>query len=117
MSDFILGGVDKSMPGLFSKLSLWSFIAMKQLLSPLICNLFTTSLSFKVCLSSLLILYSIFSVTFLYLDVTALCKNLLCSSFVRQFKLAVLFANSSVFLELHRTFDIKEFYPSMKEPL
>ena len=45
---FLAGLISLILFGLFSKFSFWSFIVMKQLLSPLICSLFTRSLSFKI---------------------------------------------------------------------
>ena len=85
---------------LFPRFSLWSFIVMKKLLPPLICNLFTRFFSFRFRQPSLLILLLIFQATFLYLDVTAFCKSLLRSSFVRQYKLVILSASVTLFFEL-----------------
>ena len=95
---WLLAGVISLTLGLFSKFSWWSFIVTKQLLSPLICNLFTTSLSFKIRLRSLSILSFIFFAPFLYLDVTAFCNDLSFSFLVRRYKLVVLSANVTVFL-------------------
>ena len=90
---------------LFSKFSLWSFIVMKQLLLPLICNLFWTSYLFKIRLPSLLILsFVFFSATFLYLDVTAFCKSFPCSFLVGLYKLVALSSNVTVLSELRSNF-------------
>ena len=95
---WLLAGLISLTPGLSLEFSWWSFIAMKQLLSPLICNLFTTSLWFKIRLRSSSILSFIFFATFLFLDVTAFCNDLSFSSLVRRDKLIVLSANVTVFL-------------------
>ena len=79
------------MLGLFSRLCFWSLIAMKQLLSLLICKPFGVSAyenAFTLCWFCLLFLKNLF-----WLYAKAFFKSFLCPSLLRHHKLAVLSGN------------------------
>ena len=88
-SSFLAGFISRT-DGLFWKFSLWSFSMIKQLLSPLMSMRCSTSLSFRIFLPLMLILFLMLLFEFLYVEVIELFKRVLYWSLLNLYMLLVL---------------------------